>query len=123
MNMKGLAMRTVSICLFVFLIAFCSAWGQEGDTANDVSKGHRLANTVCSICHVATPDQPTLPILHPPAPSFESIAQRKDVTAESLRKFLLTTHKNLDTQKGMPNPDLADFQVQEVIAYLLSLRK
>ena len=64
-----------------------------------------------------------MPILHPPAPPFASIAQRKDLSVESLQKFLTSTHRDLATQKGMPNPDLADFQVKEAIAYLLSLRK
>jgi cytochrome c1 len=116
-------MRIASTWLVVFWMAVCSAWGQEGDTADDVSNGHHLAVMVCAICHVAAADQANLPILHPPAPSFESIAQRKDINADSLEKFLTTTHRNLDTLKGMANPDLADFQVKQVVAYLLSLRK
>jgi len=104
-----------------------AARAQGGDGANDaanmVAKGHHLAVVVCSICHVAADDQPTAPILHPPAPPFAAITQRKDVDAASLTKFLTTTHRNIDTQKGMPNPDLADFQVQQAVAYILSLRK
>jgi len=88
-----------------------------------VSKGHRLATAICSACRVATPDQPNKPILKPPAPSFESIVQRKDVTLDSLRNFLKTTHRGLDRPKGMPDPSLMDYQITEVIAYILSLRK
>jgi mono/diheme cytochrome c family protein len=116
-------MRTASAWLVVFWIAVCPAWAQGGDTAADVSKGHHLAVTVCAICHVAAADQETPPIMHPPAPPFESIAQRKDISADTLQKFLTTTHRELGTQKGMPYPDLADFQVKQVVAYLLSLRK
>jgi mono/diheme cytochrome c family protein len=107
----------------VFWMALGPTWGQEGSTADDVRMGHQLAVRVCAICHVAAVDQDTMPILHPPAPSFQSIAQRPDISADSLQKFMTMTHRNLDTLKGMPNPELLDFQVKQVAAYLLSLRK
>ncbi len=116
-------MRTVSTWLVVFWLGVCSAWGQQGTTADDVSKGHYLAVMICATCHVAAPDQPRMPMLKPPAPSFASIAQRKDIDEQSLEKFMTTTHKGLDSPNGMPNPDLADYQVKQVVAYLLSLRK
>jgi mono/diheme cytochrome c family protein len=112
------------IYLAAAMLVVSSAVGQSRDTAADeVSKGHHLALMVCSICHVAAADQENTPMLHPPGPSFESIAQRKDVDAVSLENFLNTTHRNLASQKGMPNPQLMEFQVKEVVAYLLSLRK
>jgi len=78
---------------------------------------------LCNQCHVAARDQAQAPTLDPPAPSFESIAQQKDTSAESLAHFLTTTHQGLNNPKGMPNPELADFQVNEIVAYILSLRK
>jgi len=116
-------MRPVSTLLAVFWMGVCSAWGQEGNSADDVRKGHHLATMLCTTCHVVAPDQSYEPTLSPPGPSFESIAQRKDISAELLQKFLTTTHQGLDTPKGMPDPNLADFQVKEIVAYLLSLRK
>ena len=107
----------------VFWMGVCSAWGQEGNSADDVRKGHHLATMLCTTCHIAAPDQSYVPTLSPPAPSFKSIAQRKDISANSLQKFLTTTHEGLDDQKGMPTPNLADFQVREIVAYILSLRK
>ena len=104
-------------------IGIGSAWGQEGKSAEDLRQGHQLAAMLCGNCHLAAPDQPFKPELKPPAPSFESIAQRKDVNAQTLQSFLTTTHRGLDTPKGMPHPYLADYQVKQVIAYLLSLRK
>lgn len=118
-----MSIRTALTCLVVFSLAVCSAWGQQGNTADDVRKGHQLATMLCANCHVAAPDQPFMPILSPPAPSFESIAQRKDVTADWLQNFMTTTHRGLDNPKGMPNPYLVDYQVKQVVAYLLSLRK
>jgi len=116
-------MRTAATWLVVFWMAVGSAWGQEGNSADDVSKGHFLAIMICGHCHVAAPDQPYMPILKPPAPSFESIAQRKDINADWLQTFVTTTHRGLDNPKGMPNTYLADYQVKQLVAYFLSLRK
>ena len=116
-------MQTASTWLAVFWMGVCSAWGQEGNSADDVHKGHHLATMLCTTCHIAASDQSYAPTLRPPAPSFESIAQRQDISADSLQKFLTTTHQGLDNPKGMPTPNLADFQVKEIVAYILSLRK
>lgn len=116
-------LTALSVGLVSFTMAIAGTRAQSSLTANDVAAGHHLAAVVCAVCHLAAADQSALPLLHPPAPSFASIAQRKDINADSLKTFLITTHRDLQTQKGMPNPDLADFQVKEVIAYILSLRK
>jgi mono/diheme cytochrome c family protein len=88
-----------------------------------VQQGHRLANLICSNCHIAAPDQPFAPILRPPAPSFESIAQRSTTNAEFIRTFLATTNRDIGNPEGMPNPQLLDFQIEQVTAYFMSLRK
>jgi len=116
-------MRAAVISTIVFFVAVYAAGAQGVGTADDVRKGHDLAITICAICHVGGPDQAHEPIMKPPAPSFESIAQFKDVSADSLEKFITTTHRGLDRPAGMPNPDLMDFQVKELVAYILSLRK
>jgi mono/diheme cytochrome c family protein len=115
--------RTASTWLVVLWMALSPTWGREATTADLAREGHFLAITLCSTCHVAGADQPKEPIRQPPAPSFESIAQRRDVNAASLQNFLNTTHKGLDNPKGMPNPSLADDQVKDVVLYILSLRK
>jgi mono/diheme cytochrome c family protein len=114
-------MRISGALLLAFLLQPHLAWGQEAGTAEDIRQGHRLASELCSICHVATPDQATLPMMHPPAPPFATILQRKDLTAEWLTNYLKTTHRGLDVPKGMPNPDLADFQIRQIVAYLMSM--
>jgi mono/diheme cytochrome c family protein len=90
---------------------------------DEVRKGHELAVTICALCHLAAPDQALKPKLERPAPSFASIAQRKDFNAEWFSHFMTTTHRGLDNPKGMPNPLLMDYQVKEIFAYLMSLRK
>jgi mono/diheme cytochrome c family protein len=89
----------------------------------DVENGRQLAALICSNCHVAGPDQLVEPIPQPPAPSFESIAQRSTISSDTIRTFLATTHRDISNPAGMPNPQLLDFQIRQVAAYLLSLRK
>ena len=91
--------------------------------ADDLQNGRYLADLVCSICHVTGPDQSVEPVLHPPAPSFEAIAQRSTTSAHSIRTFLTTTHRDISNPAGMPNPELLDFQIRQIETYLLSLRE
>ena len=100
-----------------------SARAQGLGAEDDVREGHRWAVTICSYCHVVSSDQPNDTVLRPPAPSFESIAQRKDFSADYLRTFLATTHRAVEAPKGMPNPQLLDSQIRQVAAYMLSLRR
>ena len=116
-------MRTASISLLAFSMIGGSAHCQAVGTADEVSNGRHLAIMLCTTCHVVAPDQPYAPTLTPPAPSFASIAQRKGIEMASLRKFLTGTHQGLDNPNGMPDPHLADFQIQEIGAYILSLKK
>ncbi len=115
-------MRTERALLLACLLGPGTAWGQQSGTAEDIREGHRLASELCSICHSATPDQATKPIMNPPAPPFAKILQRKDLTAAWLTNFLKNTHRGLDEPNGMPNPDLADFQIKQIVTYLMSVR-
>jgi len=116
-------MRIGSTALVALGVMISPVWAQQANTADDVRKGHDLAAIVCANCHMAAADQRFAPILSPPAPSFESIAQRPDINADYLDRFLTTTHRGIDNPKGMPNPYLMDYQVKQVTAYILSLRK
>jgi len=114
------------LTLFVFVSFFVRpTWSQDATTLNadDVQKGHFLASTICAICHVAAPDQAHQPIMRPPASSFASIVRQKKFDAESLTHFMKTTHRGLDNPQGMPNPDLMDYQIKQIVAYFLSLYK
>jgi mono/diheme cytochrome c family protein len=117
----------IAQAFLVSCVVSCVALGVVGGPAaaqeDEVAQGHHLATLICSACHVAAPDQDFEPILRPPAPTFASIAQRNDITADFLRTFLTTTHRDVSNPKGMPNPLLLDYQVKEISAYILSLRK
>lgn len=119
-------MRRLFVACFAMVGCAALAAAQQPQatgTSDDVENGHHLAALVCSNCHVAGPDQLVEPILRPPAPSFESIARRNTTSADAIRTFLATTHRNISNPGGMPNPQLLDYQVSQVTAYLLSLRE
>jgi mono/diheme cytochrome c family protein len=117
-------MRFIMI-LFAFVAFFIGPTWSQNATLNtdDVQKGHLLASTICAVCHVAAPDQPHQPIMTPPAPSFASIVRQKTFDAESLTRFMKTTHRGLDNPLGMPKPELMDYQIKEIVAYFISLYK
>lgn len=119
----NLAMRSVAILMVAFALALCAASAEELNAANDLQLGRKVAMMVCANCHVVAADQPSRPLLVPPARSFESIAQDERFTVESVEKFLTTTHRGLDRPRGMPNPELIEPHLKAVAAYLLSLRK
>jgi len=118
-------MRLILTLLAFLLSSIGFAWSQPGSSQNaeDVQKGHALAIKVCAVCHIAAPDQPSKPMLTPPAPAFALIVRQEAFDAESLTHFLATTHRGLDNPKGMPNVDLADYQIKEIVAYFLRLYK
>lgn len=83
--------------------------------AQDVSAGQRIAQTWCSGCHrINDQDQKTG---NDAVPSFPSIAQMDSTTAMSLAAFLSTPHGR------MPDYALSRTEIQNVSAYILSLRK
>jgi mono/diheme cytochrome c family protein len=118
-------MRLVLTLLVLLLTSVGLTWGQAGSAQNaeNVQKGHALAIKVCAICHVAAPDQPSQPLMRPPAPSFASIVRQKTFDVESLTHFIKTAHWGLDNPLGMPHPDLTDYQIEQIVAYFLSLYK
>lgn len=118
-------MRTLSPTLAVaaILLATGLAPVRAEDQAELAKHGHSLALIVCGYCHVAAPDQDTVPLRRPPGPKFTDIAKRKEYTAQRLRSFLESTHRGMDRPQGMPNPQLADYQYDELAAYFDQLRQ
>lgn len=88
-----------------------------------VAAGHAFSLKVCWACHVVATDQIQKPILSHPAPSFLVIAQKSDLTDATLRHFLASHTKMLSNNDGTPNPPLLDDQINEVAAYIESLKK
>ena len=116
--------KTASIAVSLLLVGGWSIGASVHALSEDttVSRGHHFALLVCAACHVVATDQGGPPILRTPGPSFEAIANKPETTAASLRVFLTTTHAKIATPTGMPNPQLADYEMDEVISYIMSLR-
>jgi mono/diheme cytochrome c family protein len=77
----------------------------------DPTSGRQLATKLCSSCHRV------LPMILTDPPSFQSIADLPSTTGLSLNVFLHSNHKN------MPNIVLSQTESDDLIAYMLSLKK
>jgi mono/diheme cytochrome c family protein len=116
-------MKTASLLLAITLACGAASLARAQEGQGDLAAaGHDFALRVCAACHVVATDQISPPILKPPAPSFLALARHDDTSEASLRKLLSTPHGNLGRSAKMPNPRLADFQIDKVVAYLLSLK-
>jgi len=83
--------------------------------AQDVADGQRIAGAWCSGCHQV--DEQKQNKGSDAVPSFPSIAQMNSTTQMSLIVFLSNSHNR------MPDYSLSRTEVQNVSAYILSLRK
>jgi len=93
-------------------------------TSPRVETGEELALRQCSLCHVVSADPRYRPSLRQATPSFEAIANQPGTTAKSLRKFITTTHWDDKTiPMTMPDQALLGSEPEDVVAYILSLRK
>lgn len=79
----------------------------------DPSEGSKIAKTWCSNCHVID-NHPTR--AGDTVPSFPVIAKRPTTTVLSLEAFLQTPHGQ------MPNFQLGRKEIDDVAAYIMTLR-
>jgi len=94
----------------------------QDSQAELAASGRDFALKVCGNCHVVEKGQ-TAPILKPPAPSFASIVKRRGVNEPWLRQFLSSHLENLGRAEKMPNPQLADFEIDKIVAYILQMKR
>jgi mono/diheme cytochrome c family protein len=96
-----------------FLIAMAcvpSALAQQ----RDPGPGRRLAERDCTSCHAVKPgDMGPSPM--EAAPAFQLVARMPSSTELALRVFLRTSHA------GMPNLQFNEQEVDELVAYFMSL--
>jgi len=91
-----------------------SAASAQAPVAGDPQAGRAYALKNCVNCHMVSPSQsPSVRT----APSFQAIADMQSTTEMSLHAFLTTTHPR------MPNYIVPPNNGQDVVAYILSLRK
>lgn len=86
----------------------------QGDTTV-VTEGRELALKWCAECHLVDKTQERA--ASDAVPSFYAVANHASTTETGLKAFLMSPHK-----KQMPNIMLTREQIDDVVAYILSLR-
>ena len=115
-------LRQSALLTLMLLVAFASPARAETPNGDLVAAGRSFAQRVCGACHVVTPQSRELPLLSPPGPSFAVLAQRPLLTEQALREFLASNHGTMGPHEAMPNPRLVDYQIDEIVAFMMSLK-
>ena len=102
----------LSVTVVATLATLCPTLAQPSEIGS-ISSGHQIAVTICGNCH----EDPTSPRKTAVGPKLEDIANRPSTTALSLREFLGSRHKR------MPNFIISKADTDDVIAYILSLKR
>jgi mono/diheme cytochrome c family protein len=97
--------------LAVILLAAAQASAQV--PSGDATAGRELVKAQCSTCH----DGEGSPRGRQQGPSLASVASMPSTTSISLHAFLMTPHVN------MPNYRLTPQEIDDVVTYILSLRR
>ncbi len=103
-------MRTILVTAGVLLTLFSTALAQAPSGSPDAGKA--LAGRWCGACHLV---QLRLTTIDPP--TFTAIANDPAKTPDYIRKFLVSPHKD------MPPIQLSPSQVEDIVAYLGTLRR
>lgn len=108
-------MKTLSIGSVSLALAAASAMIATSTAASaaDIGHGEKLARDWCSNCHLVTSDQTSS---GDSAPTFNSIAGTAAERSDDLRAWLADPHP------PMPNFDLTVYEINDLLAYIESLR-
>lgn len=108
---KRIFMLPILLILLLVAFAVSPALAQE---LGDADRGRAYAEQVCASCHAVLPTQSISP--KPGIATFKVIANTPGMTALALAVWLQTPHRN------MPNFVLAPDNMDDVIAYIVSLQ-
>jgi cytochrome c2 len=97
----------------IIIASWCPILAQPAETGS-ISSGHQIAITICGNCHEDPSSSRKITV----GPKLEDIANRPSTTALSLNEFLRSRHKG-----RMPNFLLSRAHTDDVIAYILSLKR
>jgi len=89
---------------------------------DQIAEGRALAHAICGNCHVVSDSANERPDSRIPAPSFPELASRPGFSAEIIREMLTSGHRHLGPNQAMPNPRLASYQIEEVVAFFQTLQ-
>ena len=103
----------LSVTVVATLAAVCPIFAQPSESTR-ITSGRQIAITICGNCH----EDPASSRNSAVGPRLEDIANLPSTTALSLKEFLGSRHK-----KRMPNFLLSRADTDDVIAYILSLKR
>jgi mono/diheme cytochrome c family protein len=104
----------LAVSLLAAAIVAVSSHGAAAQPVGDIDAGHQLAEKWCSNCHIIGPEQRRGTSTG--APTFTAIAAMKTTTPLGLHAFLQTPHDR------MPDLRLTRTEMDDVVAYIISLR-
>ncbi len=104
--------RTTLLVLALSFALVIPVLAQDKPAAPSIARGQDLARRWCGACHLV---QLKLTDIDPP--TFTAIANNPNKTPEYLRKFFVSPHKD------MPPIQLTPQQIEDIIAYLGTLKK
>jgi mono/diheme cytochrome c family protein len=87
----------------------------HAQTSGDPQRGYGLAQRFCAECHAVGKRDVGSP--NSEAPSFTAVASTPGMTAMALNVFFQTPHR------AMPNLILESDQKNDIIAYIMSIKK
>ncbi len=99
--------------LFAAGLMIAATGGATADEAGDARAGEALAIKACSQCHVVSKRV---------GPPFAEIANGPLASPNALRDFLRSTHADVSHPNAMPSPGLTERQIDDLAAYIASLR-
>ena len=108
-------MKWVNLSLAIGVIASALTGSTVAEESGDARNGLALAQRVCAECHAVRDGQRASPKAQ--APSFTTVANTPGMNAMALEVWFQTPHPT------MPNLMLTNEQSDDVISYILSLRK
>ena len=102
----------VVLCLLLGLVGNAGALGSERPLP-DIETGRRVAETLCSGCHIVSAGQADAIA---GIPSFAAIAGHTGQTPERLAGAIILPHP------PMPGIQVTNTELRDIIAYILSLK-
>jgi mono/diheme cytochrome c family protein len=108
-------MNTRFLSLFAGMAFSMAANCATAQEMGDAKAGFGYAGQVCAECHAVRADESKSP--HAQAPSFQTVADTSGMTGMALRVWFQTAHRS------MPSLVLSKENSDNVIAYILSLKK
>ena len=105
-------MRMILRIALIFFALVVPALAQQQDATPNATRGQALARRWCAACHLV---QLRLTTIDPP--TFTAIANDPSKTPDYLRTFFVSPHKD------MPPIQLTSQQIEDLIAYLGSLKR